>query len=68
MREERIINIEIKVTHLEDQIDEMNKTIYRQQQQIDRLINAASSMAKRLDALSENNDQTSPADERPPHY
>lgn len=68
MSEDRIINIEIKITDMEDQVDEMNKVIYRQQQQIDQLIKAASTMVKRLESLAENNDQTSPADERPPHY
>lgn len=68
MSEERIINIELKITDMEDQVDEMNKTIFRQQQQIDQLIHAFQSMVKRLEALSEANEQGSPADDIPPHY
>ena len=68
MNEERIVNIELKITDMEDQVDEMNKTIFRQQQQIDQLIAAIQTMAKRLDAMNEAREQSSAADEIPPHY
>lgn len=68
MQEDRIVDIEIKVTHLEDQVDEMNKVLFRQQQQIDQLTQALTSMAQRFRTLADSKEETSPADERPPHY
>ena len=38
MNEERIANIEAKITFQEDLIEELNKTVYRQQQKLERLL------------------------------
>jgi SlyX protein len=37
MIEERLINIETKITFHENLIEELNKTIYQQQQKLERL-------------------------------
>lgn len=63
----RITDLEIKISYAEDLIDELNRTVYRQQQQIDLLLveikalrdlvrNAAPAEARNL------------RDEIPPHY
>lgn len=41
MIEERLINIETKIAYQEDLIEELNKTIYQQQQKLERLSKAA---------------------------
>jgi SlyX protein len=65
--ESRITELEIKISYAEDLIDELNRTVFRQQQQIDLL-------AVELRALREqvkNAPQAEPLslrDELPPHY
>lgn len=36
--DERLTNLEIKVTYTEDMVEELNKTVFRQQEQLDMLI------------------------------
>lgn len=65
--ESRIIELEIKASFAEDMIDTLNRTIFRQQQQIDLLANEIRSLREQL----RNNPATealSLRDELPPHY
>ena len=41
--ESRITELEIKITYTEDLVDELNRIVFRQQQQIDLLINGINS-------------------------
>jgi SlyX protein len=68
MIEERLINIETKITFQEDQIEELNKTVYQQQQKIERLEAICEALAKHVRSLSEARSEGMPANERPPHY
>ena len=68
MTEERIDNIETKIAYQEDMIEELNKTVYQQQQKLDRLEAVCASLAKHLDALAAAKHDGMPANERPPHY
>ena len=69
MNEERLVNIESKITFQEDQIEELNKTAYQQQQKIERLEAICEALARQMRSLAEaGNDGKSAANERPPHY
>ncbi len=68
MSEERLINIEAKITFQEDQIEELNKTIYQQQQKIERLEAICEALARQLRSLAEAGNEKAAANERPPHY
>ncbi len=68
MIEERIVNIETKISFQEDQIEELNKTVYQQQQKLDRLETICEALARELRALAEAGNESKPANERPPHY
>ncbi|MFZ2266527.1 MAG: SlyX family protein [Azonexus sp.] len=65
--ESRITELEIKISYAEDLVDELNRTVFRQQQQIDFL-------ARELDALRQQVQSATPQqapslfDEIPPHY
>jgi SlyX protein len=65
--ESRLAEIEVKVSFSEEMLEELNRTVYRQQQQIDQL-------QKELQALREQVQNSLPAesrnplDETPPHY
>ena len=69
MIEKRLENIESKISFQEDQIEELNKTVYQQQQKLDRLEAFCGSLARQMRSLAEaGSDGKSAANERPPHY
>ena len=68
MIEERLINIETKISFQEDLIEELNKTVYQQQQKLDRLEAVCASLARHIQSMTEPRNEDMPANERPPHY
>ncbi|MDX8398635.1 MAG: SlyX family protein [Gallionellaceae bacterium] len=68
MIEERLEHIETKITFHEDNIDELNKVVYLQQQKIDRLEATCASLVRQIESLDEVGNDGMPANERPPHY
>jgi len=67
MTEDRITNLEVKLSFTEDLIDQLNQTIYKQQQQIEflyRELKSIKEQASKGDSLA----NSSPKDEIPPHY
>lgn len=68
MTEERLIKIEIKMTDLEDTVQELNKTVYRQQKKIDQLQAVCESLVAHMRELSESAREGGAGNERPPHY
>lgn len=65
--EARIVELELKATYADDLLDQLNQTVFRQQQQIEAL-------ARELQALRQQRGPDGPGsalnlqDERPPHY
>ena len=68
MTEERLIDIESKITYLEDTVQELNNTVYQQQKKIDQLQALCESLVTHLRALSEAASEENTGAERPPHY
>ena len=66
MSEERITNLEIKLSFTEDLIEKLNETVYKQQQQIEFLYRELKAMKEQ--AGSAGGGGGSPKDEIPPHY
>jgi SlyX protein len=67
MTEDRINNLEIKLSFTEDLIDQLNQTIYKQQQQIEFLYRELKSI-KEQSSSGDGAGSTSPKDDIPPHY
>lgn len=65
--EARLSELEIKISFAEDVIDELNRTVYRQQQQIDRLLVQVETLRDQVQAAAPA-EQRSLRDELPPHY
>lgn len=65
--EARLSELEIKISFAEDMIDELNRTVYRQQQQIDRLLAQVETLRDQVQAAAPAA-QRSLRDELPPHY
>ncbi|MEY4591870.1 MAG: hypothetical protein RIR18_765 [Pseudomonadota bacterium] len=64
---ERVADLEIKLNQTEDQIDGLNRTIYRQQVQIDQLAHLLLGLSERVDTAAPR-EFKSLLDEIPPHY
>jgi SlyX protein len=65
--EDRFVDIEIKLAHMEDLVDSLNQTVYQQARRIDQLEGIVQQLAEHLRALREAGQQM-PVNERPPHY
>ncbi|MGA8863422.1 MAG: SlyX family protein [Gallionella sp.] len=68
MIEERLVNIETKISLQEDQVEELNKTVYQQQKKLDQLEEVCRTLAGHIQSLAEAGTEGKPANERPPHY
>lgn len=67
--EERLIDIELKLTAQEDLVLELDRQVYEQQKQIDELRALCTALVKRLgEAASEGGGADPYAVEKPPHY
>mgnify|MGYP000849066258 CR=1 FL=1 len=68
--QERLVELETRVAFQEDTLNDLNNVITRQDQEIIRLRQQVTLMAKRFDDYMYTQEQgnASPDQERPPHY
>ncbi|AKZ61949.1 SlyX family protein [Herbaspirillum hiltneri N3] len=67
--EERLVDIELKLTHQEDTVDALNKIVYEQQKKIDELEKLLTALARQVkDAANSVSEPRNIENERPPHY
>ncbi len=66
MSEERITNLEIKLSFTEDLIEKLNETVYKQQQQIEFLYRELKAVKEQ--SSSSGSGGSNLKDEIPPHY
>lgn len=65
--EKRFIDLEMKISHQEYQLEQLSETIYRQQQQMDQLEKKLTLLKQKLEAPQQTLD-IGPANDKPPHY
>jgi len=65
--EQRLTDIELKLTAMEDLVETLNNTVYRQQTSIERLQDLCTTLARRIHDMDNNAGGQAP-DEKPPHY
>ena len=65
--ENRLTEIEIKLTQIEDLVETLNLTVFRQQEQIAELVQQHQLLSQQLQAIALS-DLREPNDETPPHY
>jgi SlyX protein len=69
MENERLEALEIKCAHLERAVQELSDVLYRQQQQLDRVLQRNQDLTAQVEALEAAADApASPRSEIPPHY
>ena len=66
--EDRLVDIELRITGQEDMVDTLNRTVYEQQKKIDELSTLCMALARQVKELRESMTERGPANERPPHY
>jgi len=66
--EDRLVEMEIKITYQEDTVQELNKVIYQQQKMIDQLEATCRFLLDQVKDLSDTASEKSASNERPPHY
>ena len=66
--EAKIIDLEIRLTHQEDHIAELDKIIYQQQQTIDLLQAQIKQLQTRLKNMADPNILSPSEETPPPHY
>ncbi|TCS72960.1 SlyX protein [Sulfuritortus calidifontis] len=65
--EARMTELEIKLSYAEDLLEELNRTVFRQQEQIERLQRQLLQLAQQLQDLTPP-ERGEARDEIPPHY
>ncbi|GAB1393509.1 SlyX family protein [Rhodocyclaceae bacterium] len=62
----RVTELEVKLAFAEDMLDTLNNTVFRQQEQIDRLLREMRELREQLRSMP--TEPRSLFDELPPHY
>jgi SlyX protein len=66
--ESRLVNLEIKISHQDQVIEDLHQVIYEQQKAIEKLEVTLNGLTKRLqEALNEEGSEIR-GNEKPPHY
>jgi len=65
--ESRLAEIEVKLSFSEELLEELSRTVYRQQRQIDQLQKELQALREQV-RLSTPAEPRNPLDESPPHY
>ena len=68
MKDDRIIELETKVSYQEDLLQDLNKLVVSQQQQLDQLAMICKTLSNQLKETMQRIPDESDADEKPPHY
>ena len=66
--ESRLAEIEIKLSYSEDLLEELNRTVFRQQQQIEQLQQELRALRQQLQTDDGSAASGDLRDETPPHY
>jgi SlyX protein len=66
--QERMTDLEIKLAHLEQAVNELSDVLYRQQSMLDRLATGYERLQERVNSSADGSANAEPADEKPPHY
>lgn len=64
--EDRFVDIEIKLAHQEDMVEELNQVVYQQSRRIDQLEAMVGQLAEHIRNSAQSG--PNPVNEPPPHY
>jgi len=64
----RVTELEILLTHMQAEFQQLNSAVLDQQQQLDAINKQLDLLGHRVDKLAEDPEKRDPNQERPPHY
>lgn len=68
MSEERFIDLESRLAHQDQLLNELNDVVTEQQKKIMQLEELCKALIQRVRSVGEGMSEGDPGDERPPHY
>ncbi len=68
MSEERFIDLETRLAHQDQLLDQLNNVVTEQQSKIMQLEALCKSLIQRVQAVGDGGSSADAGDERPPHY
>jgi SlyX protein len=68
MIEDRLVDIEMKITYQEDVVQELNKLVYQQQKRLAQLEQICESLVQHIRSLAQPAAEGNILNERPPHF
>ena len=66
--DERFVDIEIKLAHQEDTVEQLNQAVYQQGRRIDQLEAMVSQLAEHIRNNAQSGPNLGAGGEKPPHY
>ena len=66
--EERFVDIEIKLAHQEDTVEQLNQVVYAQSRRIDQLAAMVGQLAEHIRNNAQSGPNLGAGGEKPPHY
>ena len=66
--EDRLTNVELLLTHLQHDIEQLSQVVFRQQSEIDAAHKQLAMLDSRIVTLSDAPETRDPQAEKPPHY
>ncbi len=66
--DDRVINVELLLTHLQHDFEQLSQVVFRQQAEIDTLKTEVAKLSTRIVTLADDPEARDPQDEKPPHY
>jgi SlyX protein len=66
--DDRLTNVELLLTHLQHDLEQLSQVVYRQQAELDALRKELTLLDSRVVTLAEGPEVRDPLDEKPPHY
>lgn len=66
--EQRLVDLELIVTHLQHDMEQLNGALIDQQKQLEALRRLFDRLSVRIDGLEAGDEERDPQSERPPHY
>ncbi len=65
---DRIVDLEILMTHMQEDFQKLNAAVLDQQQELAALAKSLQRLESKVDKLGDEPDSRDPLQERPPHY
>ena len=66
--DDRLTNVELLLTHLQHDFEQLSQVVFRQQAELDTLRKELTTLDSRIGTLSESPEARDPQAEKPPHY